>query len=77
MYFGWIQLKDAIQTSWKGIVKQESSVNNDLLTLDNLVNKAERCFSVDKLASKELYSILSLKNNKKGSSVKSHLRTIV
>ena len=58
-------------------MKQESIVNNDLLTLDNHLNKAERCFSVDKLISKELYSILSLKNNKKESSAKSHLRTIV
>ena len=45
-------------------VKQESSGNDDLLTLDRHVIKAEMCLSIDKLTSKELSSILVLKNNK-------------
>ena len=45
-------------------VKQESSGNDDLLTLDHHVIKAEMCLSIDKLTSKELSSILVLKNNK-------------
>ena len=40
------------------IVKQESNVNNDLFILDRHVIKVERCFSIDKLTSKKLYSIL-------------------
>ena len=61
MYFQWIQLKDAIPSAGKELVKQESNVNNDLLTLDHHVIKAERCLSIDSLTSKELHSIFLLK----------------
>ena len=54
MYFQWIQMKDTISNSWKEIVKQENSVNNNLLIIGHHVIKAEWCLSIDKLNSKEL-----------------------
>ena len=41
MSFQWIQLDNAIPSSWKEIVKQDSKVYNTLLTLDHHLIKLE------------------------------------
>ena len=64
MYLDLTQWKDVISSKWKKRVKQDSSLNNHLFTLDHHVIKSRRCLSIEKLTSKELYSILLLKSNK-------------
>ena len=42
MYFQWIQLKDAIPSAYgKKVLKRESNVNNDRLTIDHHAIKVE------------------------------------
>ena len=52
--FSWMMLFQAWR---KKIVKQDSTFNSYLLTLNHHVIKDGRCLCIDKLTSKELHSI--------------------
>ena len=67
-YFQWLQLKHAILHKWKTIVKQNPGNVSDLLIHDHHLIKGARILTLEKLSSKELYSILITKFTNKPSS---------
>ena len=62
-YFQWLQLKHAIPQNWKTIIKQNPGHVSDLLIHDHHLFKGARIWTLEKLSSKELYSILITKLN--------------
>ena len=60
-YFQWLQLKHAIPHKWKTIIKQNPGNVSDLLIHDHHLIKGTRISTLEKLPSKELYSILITK----------------
>ena len=67
-YFQWLQLKHAIPHKWKTIIKQNPGNVSDLLIHDHHLIKGARILTLEKLSSKELYSILITKLTNKPSS---------
>ena len=57
-YFQWLQLKHAIPHKCKTIIKQNPGNVSDLLIHDHHLIKGARILPLEKLSSKELYSIL-------------------
>ena len=69
-FFQWLQLKHAILDKWKTIIKQNPGNVSDLLVHDDHLIKGARILTLEKLSSKELYSILITKfTNKPPSNV--------
>ena len=58
LYFQWLQLKHAIPHKWKAIIKQNPGNVSDLLTHDHHFIEGAQIFTLEKLSSKELSSIL-------------------
>ena len=67
-YIQWLQLKHAIPLKWKAIIKQNPGKVSDLLIHDHHLIKKARILTLEKLSSKELYSILITKFKNKPSS---------
>ena len=67
-YFQWLQLKHAIPHKSKTIIKQNPGNFSDLLFQDHHLIKGARILTLEKLSSKELYSILITKSINKLSS---------
>ena len=65
-YFQWLQLKHAISHNWKTIIKKNPG--SDLLIHYLHLIKGARILTLEKLSSKELYSILITKFTNKPSS---------
>ena len=68
MYFQWLQLKHAIPLNWKSIISSNLLDVNNLLIQDHHLIKGSRVLSLDKLTSKEKYSLLVSKDRSKPSS---------
>lgn len=66
-FFQWVQIIDAIPKLWRNIIKQNKD-NLDLVFLDHHLIRNSRILSLNKITSKELYSILISKINNKPSS---------
>ena len=66
-YFQWLQLKHAILHKWKTIIKQNPGIVSDLMHDHDLI-KGAQFLTLEKLSSKELYSILITKFTNKPSS---------
>ena len=60
-YFQWLQLQHAIPHKWKTIIKQNTGNVSDRLIHDHHLIKGTRISTLEKLPSKELYSILITK----------------
>ena len=60
-YFQWLQLKHSILHKWKSIIKQNSSSVGELLIHDHHLIKEARILTLEKLSSKEFYSVLITK----------------
>ena len=58
MFFQWAQLKHAIPPRWKRIVFDYNDINDNDLFQNHHVIKRARILSLEKLFSKEIYSIL-------------------
>ena len=58
MFFQWAQLKHAIPPRWKQISFDYSDINENDLRQNHHVIKGARILPLDKLSSKEIYSIL-------------------
>ena len=58
MFFQWAQLKHAIPPRWKRIVFDYNDINENDLFQNHHVIKRARILSLEKLFSKEIYSIL-------------------
>ena len=58
MYFQWLQLKHAILPNWKTTICSNLLYVNNLLIHDHHLIKGSRALSLDKLTSKEIYSLL-------------------
>ena len=58
MFFQWAQLKHAAPPSWKKITFDYRDINESDLCLNRHVIKGTRILPLDKLSSKEIYSIL-------------------
>ena len=67
-YFQWLQLQHAILHKWKTIIKQNTGNVSDRLIHDHHLIKGTRISTLEKLSSKEFYSILITKFTKKPSS---------
>ena len=63
-YFHWLQLKHGIAHKRKTIIKQKPGNVSDLLIQDHHFLKGARILTLEKLSSKELYSILITKFTK-------------
>ena len=66
-YFQWLQLQHAIPHKWKTIIKQNLGIVTDLLIHDHHLIKGVQILTLEKLSSKELYSILITKFTNKPS----------
>ena len=62
MFFQWAQLKHAIPPRWKKIIFDYNDINENDLCQNHHVVKRARILPLDKLSSKEIYSIL-ISNN--------------
>ena len=60
MFFQWAQLKHAIPPRWKKIIFDYNDINENDLCQNHHVIKGARILPLDKLSSKEIYSILTL-----------------
>ena len=58
MFFQWAQLKHAIPARWKKLIFDYSDINENELYQNRHVVKGARILSLDKLSSKEIYSVL-------------------
>ena len=58
MFFQWAQLKHAIPPGWKKIIFDYNDINENDLCQNHHVIKGARILPLDKLSSKEIYSIL-------------------
>ena len=58
MFFQWAQLKYAIPPRWKKIIFDYNDINENDLCQNHHVIKGARILPLDKLSSKEIYSIL-------------------
>ena len=58
MFFQWAQLKHAIPPRWKRIFFDYNDINENDLFQNHHVIKRARILSLEKLFSKEIYSIL-------------------
>ena len=58
MFFQWAQLKHAIPPRWKKIIFDYSDITENDLCQNHHVIKGARILPLDKLSSKEIYSIL-------------------
>ena len=58
MFFQWAKLKQAIPPRWKKIIFDYSDINKSDLCQNHRIIKAAIILSLDKLSSKEIYSIL-------------------
>ena len=58
MFFQWAQLKHAIPPRWKKIIFDYNDINENDLCQNHHVIKGARILPLDKLSSKEIYSIL-------------------
>ena len=58
MFFQWAQLKHAIPPRWKKIIFDYNDINENDLPQNHHVIKGARILPLDKLSSKEIYSIL-------------------
>ena len=67
-YFQWLQLKHVIPHKWKTITKQNPGNVSNLLIHDHHLTKGALMLTLEKLSSKELYSILITKFTNKPSS---------
>ena len=67
-YLQWLQLKHAIPHNWKAIIKQNPDNASSFLIHDYHFIKGVRMLTLEKLSSKELYSILIRKFTNKPSS---------
>ena len=67
-YFQWLQLKHAIPHKWRTIIKHNPGIVRDLLIHDHNLIKGARILTLEKLSSKESYSILITKFTNKPSS---------
>ena len=68
MFFQWAQLKHAVPPSWKKITFDYSDINESDLCQNHHVIKGTRILPLDKLSSKEIYSILISSNVSKPTS---------
>ena len=68
MFFQWAQLKHAIPPRWKKIIFDYSDINENDLCQNHRVVKRARILPLDKLSSKEIYSILISNNVSKPTS---------
>ena len=59
--FQWLQLKHAIPRKWNTFIKQNSGNASGLLIHEDHLIKGARILTLEKLSSKELYSILITK----------------
>ena len=67
-YFQWLQLKHATPHKWKTIIKENPGNVSNLLIHDHHLIKGARILALEKLSSKELFSILITKFTNKPSS---------
>ena len=65
MFFQWAQLKHAIPPRWKKITFDYNDINENDLCQNHHVVKRARILPLDKLSSKEIYSILISNNIRK------------
>ena len=68
MFFQWAYLKHAIPTRWKKLIIEYSDRNRNDVHQNHRVIKEARILSLDKLSSKEKYSILISSNINKSTS---------
>ena len=68
MFFQWAQLKHAAPPSWKKITFDYRDINESDLCQNRHVIKGTRILPLDKLSSKEIYSILISSNVSKPTS---------
>ena len=68
MFFQWAQLKHAIPPGWKKIIFDYNDINENDLCQNHHVIKGARILPLDKLSSKEIYSILISSNVSKPTS---------
>ena len=68
-YFQWLQLRHTIPHNWITIIKQNPCNVSDLFIYDHHVIKGARILTLEKLSSKELYSLLIKFTNKPSSNV--------
>ena len=64
-FFQWAQLKHAIPPRWKNIIFDYNDINENDLCQNHHVVKRARILPLDKLSSKEIYSILISNNIRK------------
>ena len=63
LFFKWVQLCDSVPKNWKAILKASSESSDNLIYMDHHLIKQNRLLCLQKLDSKELYSIATLHNS--------------
>ena len=54
----WLQIIDALPKSWKNIILKDKGNAKNLVIFDHYIIRKTQLFNLNKLTSKELYSIL-------------------
>ena len=62
MFYKWFQLLHAIPNQWKSIIKTTNDSSTTIVYLGNHLTKNGRIIALEKLLSKEFYSLIILQN---------------
>ena len=57
-YFKWRQIINSVPKTWKKILKENQSDSSNLVLLDHQLLKNNRTLGIEKMNSKEIYSII-------------------
>ena len=57
-YFKWRQIINSVPKTWKKILKENQSDSSNLVLLDHQLLKNNRALGIEKMNSKEIYSII-------------------
>ena len=57
-YFKWRQIINSIPKTWKKLLKENQSDSSNLVLLDHQLLKNNRTLGIEKMNSKEIYSII-------------------
>ena len=57
-YFKWRQIVNSIPKTWKKVLKENQSDSSNLVLLDHQLLKNNRTLGIEKMNSKEIYSII-------------------
>ena len=60
LHFKWIQIVNSIPKTWKKVLEESQSDSSNLVLLDHKLLKNNRILGIEKINSKEIYSIIIL-----------------